>query len=189
MTAQQRRKVESDIRFNVSKFGSGMLHPQVVKVLDERLKDFRIYSMAKRFDMGNLWALYADRHQGYCLEFANVGPLFGNAKDVNYRDSKEMAILATDPGLEDGDFFFCKTLEWKCEDEVRIWFPRNFGDKVRFDPEWLTRIILGKAMSEENRTTIRAWAKERKPQLTVATTKYDATKRAIVLNVRPKEEH
>ena len=132
--------------------------------------------------MGNLWALYADRHQGYCLEFENVGPLFRNAKDVNYRDSKEMAILATDPGLEDGDFFFCKTLEWQCEDEVRLLFPRNLGDKVRFNPEWLTRIILGKAMSEENRTKIRAWANERKPKLTVATTKYDATKRAIVLN-------
>jgi hypothetical protein len=181
MTPQQLREEESKIRFNVNKFGSAMLHPQVVKVLDERLKGFRVYSMAKRFDMGNLWALYADRHQGYCLEFANVG-LFGNAKDVNYRDSKEMAILAADPSLEDGDFFFCKTLEWKCEDEVRLWFPRNFGDRARFKPEWLTRIILGRAMSEENKTKIRAWAKERNPQLTVATTKYDATKRAIVLN-------
>ncbi len=181
MTIQQLQEQESIIRFNVRKHGTATLHTDLVQVLDERLKGFRVYSMAKRFDMGNLWALYAGRHQGYCLEFENVGPLFGSAKDVNYRDSKEMAILVTDPGLEDGDFFFCKTLEWKCEDEARLLLPRNAGDKTRFDPEWLTRIILRKAMSEENRAKIRAWAKERKPELRVATTKYDATKRAIVI--------
>jgi len=38
-----------------------------------QLKDFRIYSMAKRYDMGNLWALYADGHRGYCLEFEKRG--------------------------------------------------------------------------------------------------------------------
>jgi len=54
--------------------------------------------------------------------------------------------------------------------------------KVKFDdPTWLTRIILGKAMSEENKNTIRLWAKERKPELAVATTYYDATQRAIRL--------
>jgi len=40
---------------------------------------------------------------------------------------------------------------------------------------------LGKAMSEENKNSIRLWAKERKPELAVATTYYDAIQRAIRL--------
>jgi hypothetical protein len=36
-------------------------------------------------------------------------------------------------------------------------------------------------MSEENKNNIRLWAKERKPELVVATTYYDATQRAIKL--------
>lgn len=58
---------------------------------------------------------------------------------------------------------------------------KDGGSKVKCDPAWLTRIILGKAMSEENRSTIRLWARERKPELAVATTYYDATQRAIKL--------
>jgi len=72
--------------------------------------------------------------------------------------------------------------EWSCEDEVRLVLPRKDGRiKVKFDPAWLTRIILAKATSEENKNTIRLWAKERKPKLAVATTYYDATQRAIRL--------
>ena len=126
--------------------------------------------------------MYADGHRGYCLEFENVGPLFEHAKDVNYLDMKDMEISLTDPSLFNADFLFCKSREWSCEDEVRLVLPRNDGRmKVPFNPIWLTRIILGKAMSEENKNTIRLWTKERKPELAVATTYYDATQRAIKL--------
>jgi hypothetical protein len=85
-------------------------------------------------------------------------------------------------GLLSGHFLFCKSRDWSCEDEVRLVLPRNDGRiKVKFDPVWLTRIICGKAMSEENKNTIRLWAKERKPELAVAITYYDATQRAIKL--------
>jgi hypothetical protein len=138
--------------------------------------------MAKRYDMGNLWALYADDHRGYCLEFQNVGPMFQQAHDVNYLDLKDMEIQITDPSLLSGHFLFCKSREWNCEDEVRLVLSRKDGrTKVKFDPAWLTRIILGKAMSEENKSKIRLWAKERSPELAVATTYYDATQRAIRL--------
>jgi hypothetical protein len=105
------------------------------------------------------------------LEFENVGPMFEHAKDVNYLDLKDMEISVTDPSLLSGHFLFCKSREWSCEDEVRLVLPRKDGRiNVKFDPVWLTRIMLGKAMSEENKNTIRLWAKERRPELAVATT-------------------
>jgi hypothetical protein len=182
MSPQELAHQEKVIRYNVHSHGPAALHPSIVKILDSELKGFRIYSMAKRYDMGNLWALYADGHCGYCLQFENVGPMFEHAMDVNYLDLKDMEISLTDPSLLSGHFLFCKTREWRCEDEVRLVLPRKDGRiKVKFDPIWLTRIILGKAMSEENRNTIRLWAKERKPELSVATTYYDATHRALKL--------
>jgi hypothetical protein len=182
MSPQELQHEEKVIRFNVHLHGPAALHPNLVQLLDDQLKEFRVYSMTKRYDMGNLWALYADGHRGYCLEFQNVGPLFEHAKDVNYLDLKDMEIAITDPSLFSGYFLFCKSREWSCEEEVRLVLSRNDRRiKVKFDPVWLTRIILGKAMSEENKNTIRLWAKERKPELAVATTYYDASQRAIRL--------
>lgn len=125
MSPQELQHEEKVIRFNVHSHGPAALHPSMVQLLDDQLKDFRVYSMAKRFDMGNLWALYADGHRGYCLEFENVGPMFGHAKDVNYLDLKDMEISVTDPSLLSGHFLFCKSREWSCEEEVRLVLSRT----------------------------------------------------------------
>ncbi len=170
------------LRETVRKHGPEALHPKVVEFMDAQLRDFRIYSMTKRYDMINLWALYADRHRGYCLEFENVGELFQHANDVTYLDTEQMEVSITDPALLDGYFFFCKTRDWSNEDEVRLVLGRKDGrKKVKFDPRWLIRIILGKQMSDEHRKQIRGWAKEREPELTVVDACYDPTHRAIKL--------
>jgi hypothetical protein len=182
MPPEELHHEEMVLRFNVHLHGPAALHPNLVKLLDGQLKDFRVYSMTKRYEMGNLWALYADGHRGYCLEFENVGPMFEHAKDVNYLDLKDMQISVTDPSILSGHFLYCKTREWRCEEEVRLVLSRNDGRiKVKFNPVWLTRIILGKSMSDENKNTIRLWAKERNPELAVSTTYYDAAERAIKL--------
>jgi len=180
MSPRELEHEEKVIRFNVRLHGPAALHPSIVQLLDTQLKDFRVYSMAKRYDMANLWALYADRHRGFCLEFENVGDLFEHAKDVNYLDSDQMEISITDPALRGGYFLFCKTRNWSNEDEVRLVLARNDGrSKVKFKPQWLTRIILGKEMSEEHRKQIREWAKQREPELTVVAAYYDAIQRTI----------
>jgi len=182
MPKEELQKNELIIRYNVRNHGPAALHPSLVQSLDTQLKGFRVYSMSKRFDMGNLWALYADGHRGYCLEFQNVGPMFEHAKEVSYLDLKNMEVSVTSPELRKGYFLYCKTRDWECEEEVRLVLPFKDGrSKVPFNPDWLTRIILGKAMSEENKNTIRLWAKERTPVLAVATTYYDAIHRSIRL--------
>jgi hypothetical protein len=183
MSQDELSKHEAIIRFNVRFHGPTALHPNLVQLLDDQLKDFRVYSMAKRYDMGNLWALYADGHRGCCLEFENVGPLFEHAMDVSYLEMKDMEVGVNDAGLLKGYFLFCKTREWRCEEEVRLVLSRNDGrSKVKLaDPRWVTKIILGKGMSEENKNLISVWAKERKPELDVATTFYDPISRSIKL--------
>lgn len=181
LTPYEQREQAAIIRYNVRAHSPAALQPMMVQALDAELKDYRIYSLTKRYDKMNLWAQYAAQHRGYCLEFANEGPLFEHAKEVSYLDSAGMEILITDPAIKNGDFFFCKTRDWSNEEEVRLVLPRAKGKRVRIDPRWLTRLILGKDMSEADQKSVREWAKQRLPQLAVVSAYYDPVSRAIRL--------
>jgi len=84
--------------------------------------------------------------------------LFKFAKDVIYEDSARVDITRKEH--LNGFWFFCKRTEWSNEEEVRLVLPRRKGSKVKIDPTWLTRLILGKNMSEAHEHEIRKWAKE-----------------------------
>jgi hypothetical protein len=107
--------------------------------------------MSKRYDNLNLWAKYAGDHSGYYLEFTNERPLFENARDVLYTDSLvEMDV--NNPDHKNGLWFYCKRRsDWSNEEEVRLVLPRGKGSKVKIDPRWLKRLILGKNFGGEAR--------------------------------------
>lgn len=76
-------------------------------LLFDELKATKIYSLTKRSNHMGMWAKYADDHCGYCLEFANEGDFFGQAKEVVYTDTIELDV--TKQEQIGGWFFFCKT--------------------------------------------------------------------------------
>ena len=174
-----RTREEFIIHYNVLRHGVKKLQRMFSQGLNEELQDYRIYSLSKRYDNMGLWAKYADSHAGYCLEFVNDGPLFERAMDVKYDDSVQVDI--TNPDQRNGYWFFCKRTEWSNEGEVRLVLPRGKGSKVKIDPHWLTRIILGKNMSEENQRVIRKWAEERQPRLAIANAYYDEPEQVLCL--------
>ncbi len=168
------------IRYNVRLHGPSALQPIIVRILDKELEGYRIYSMTKRYDRMNMWALYAGNHRGYCLEFENTGDLFCHAKDVAYLEPSEMEIFIDDPTLRKGYFFFCKTKDWSSEDEVRLIQSRvDPNNKLKINAKWLTRIIIGKDMTSENEAQVREWAKQREPELAVTKASYEAVSRSI----------
>lgn len=177
--AAQRRE-EEIIRYNVHKHGCATLMRGLSSSLNAELKDYRIYSLSKRYDNLGMWAKYAADHSGYCLEFVNEGPLFAHTLEVIYGDSIQMDV--TKPEHRSGYWFFCKRQEWSNEEEVRIILLRGQGKKVKIDPRWLTRIILGWHMSKENQAMIREWTKQRVPELTVVSAHYDEVDQAIRLS-------
>lgn len=77
-----RAREEFVIYYNVLRHGVSRLQRLFSQGLNEELKDYRIYSLSKRYDNMSMWAKYADNHGGYCLEFANEGPLFEHAMEV-----------------------------------------------------------------------------------------------------------
>lgn len=157
--------------YNLPRFGNGWCIKKLSQSLNEQLKGYRIYSMSKRYDNLSMWAKYADNHSGYCLEFVNEGPLFEHALEVIYTDAIEMDV--TNPKHRTGYFFFCKNPDWSNEEEVRLILARNCGTKVKIEPRWLTRIILGWRILEKHQTLIREWARQRVPELGVVNAYYD----------------
>lgn len=170
---------EAIIKFNVHLHGPQAMMREMSRLLNAELAGYRIYSLSRRYDNLSLWAHYAAKGTGYCLEFTNSGPLFERAMDVIYGDGVEMDV--TNPQHRNGFWFFCKRLEWSTEEEVRLVLPRNRGTKVKIEPSWLSRIILGPSMPTASRSQIRAWADERVPELAVVDAYYDDLQQRLML--------
>ena len=78
-------------------------------------------------------------------------------------------------------FLYCKRPDWSNEEEVRVVRMRHSVGHDKIQPEWLTRIILGKAISLEHETMIRQWAEQRRPALTVVKAHFDYADQTIKL--------
>jgi len=151
------------IDFNARRFGPGLVLSQIMPILYQQFEDFRIYSLSKRCDNLHLWNRYAGVHTGYCLAFRN-DEAFLPAFEVRYKD---IALDITDPEQLQPYFLFYKTKSWRKEEEVRMIAQRNADANVTFEPRLLTRLILGREIAPTAAATIRAWAGDRKPPLTI----------------------
>jgi hypothetical protein len=180
LTPEAKKREALTISFNVRHHGLETIQRLLAQSLNKELEGYRVYSLSKRYDNLSLWAKYAAGHSGYCLEFANEGDLFEFAREVMYRDSALMDVA--NPEHRSGWWFFCKRQEWSNEEEVRVVLPRGQGSKVKIAPRWLTRVILGRNMSGADRKSIREWAKQREPEMTVVDACYDELDQTIKLN-------
>ena len=163
---------ESKIRTRIRTLGLEPDQRVLSKILNEGMGEFRVYSLSKRFDNFSLWAKYAADHGGYCLEFANEGPLFGEyVAEVIYGEYAPFDVI--DSNNRSADFLVYKRPEWSNEEEVRLIRTPGSNPEVRIKPQWLTRIILGKDMLPDNQKQIRDWAKQRQPELAVVQAYFD----------------
>jgi hypothetical protein len=105
--------------------------------------------------------------------------LFEKAIDVIYGEAFQVDVTVR--AQLNGFWFFCKRPDWSNEEEVRLDLPRRKGSKVKIDPRWLTRLILGRNVSEGHEQIIRAWARQRKPDLAVVKARFDPVDQVIKL--------
>jgi Protein of unknown function (DUF2971) len=166
------QEAESEIRSRLASLGIEWFMRELSKILNEQMEAFRIFSLSKRYNNLSLWAKYAANHTGYCLEFKNEGPLFGvNTNEVVYAEYAPFDL--NDAKSRDAGFLVHKRPEWSNEEEVRLIRARGSGPQVMIQPQWLTRFILGKDMSSENKKQIREWAQQRQPELVVVQASFD----------------
>lgn len=171
LTGAAQSKVSRIIGHNIRFHGVDAIRRRASEMLNEHTTRYRILSLSKRWNNLSLWAKYADNHTGYCLEFANVGRFFEHAVEVVYIDAIPMDVNNREHRT--GYFFYCKTPDWSNEEEVRLIGLPASSPLLKIEPCWLTRIILGKDMSGDDRKKIQVWAQARVPQLTVVQAYFD----------------
>lgn len=120
-------------------------------------KDMLCFSLSERFDIPNLWGLYAESNSGFVIGFNADADWFKNKKDtsktrlhkVQYFDGFNAEIL-DNPDVAFGS----KTTTWSYEqewrmycglDDIEITYPANPDPiyLITFPPEIVTSIIVG----------------------------------------------
>ena len=164
LTYQDRAKDAAIIRFNVRQLGADSWIRGLRGSLDPLLQRFRIYSLSERPNNSHMWRNYAGNHTGYCMEFQNKEPL-GPIFEMRYANG--LALDITGPDRFEPYFLFYKTKRWENEEELRMIAQQGADSNALFDPQRLTRIILGRSISEQYGAIIRQWAGLRKVPLCV----------------------
>ena len=135
-------------------------------LIHEVLNNHGIFCMSEKRDDILMWSHYSDNHRGFCLEFPHEG-MFKMAKKVFYTDS-----------FPDLDYFQCtqtemmegvlltKAASWSYEGEWRI-LQRNITPGVHSfkKPDFLTGVIFGLWMPDEDKQKIRKWVEQGKHQV------------------------
>ena len=147
-----------------------ILNKEWWKTLNEHTgKTYGLFCLSKRPDNLALWAHYADDHRGYCLEFANLGNL--NVYEVSYGNKLPFSL---DPCInqqtKNVEFLYTKAPEWEYEQEARI---LDKPGVMKFPPNFLKSIILGKNISETHMNMIIDWCKVREVKLQVKKAKFN----------------
>jgi hypothetical protein len=127
-----------------------------------------VFCLTGKRDNLLMWAHYADKHRGFCLEFeaSPPGSFFSNAEPIQYeKDYPTVRMFTADKEDWGKESFLTKFIEWKYEDEWRL-TSRELGH-LAFPPELLTGIILGCKITSKHTEMIRDWVSNRKQPIKI----------------------
>lgn len=167
------------IAATVDKFGIDLLHKEMSQILHEQLdNNHRVYSLSKRWNNMNLWAMYADNHKGYCIEYLNDG-VFRSAYEVKYADTINAIDISNKETLN-ALFFFHKKQDWIGEEEVRIVTPSTVKMPLEIEPELVVSVIIGKNMTKANEELIKDWCSKRALAVKLYRAEYDVLSNELI---------
>jgi hypothetical protein len=108
-----------------------------------------------------MWAHYADKHQGLCLEFDGSCncKFFGVAQPVEYEDYTPI-LLHEDKEHQMNRAILTKSKHWSYEKEYRIFRPDKAGQSMDYPVELLTGIIFGCRTPPAVRASVKQWVRE-----------------------------
>ncbi len=108
-----------------------------------------------------MWAHYADKHKGLCLEFDGSSncKFFGKAQSVEYEDHTPIP-LHENAERQMTRVILTKSKHWLYEKEYRIVKPNEAGKNIDYPVELLTGIIFGCMTPDKVRASVKQWVKE-----------------------------
>ncbi len=108
-----------------------------------------------------MWAHYADKHKGLCLEFDGSSNciFFGEAQPVEYEDHTPIS-LHEDKERQMARVILTKSRHWSYEKEYRIFRPETASQNISYPVELLTGVIFGCMTPGEVRASVKQWVKD-----------------------------
>ncbi len=108
-----------------------------------------------------MWAHYADKHKGLCLEFDGSGncKFFGDAQPVAYEDYTPIP-LHENAEHQMRRVILTKSKHWSYEKEYRIFKREKAGKNIDYPVELLTGIIFGCMTPDKVRADVKQWVQE-----------------------------
>jgi hypothetical protein len=108
-----------------------------------------------------MWAHYADKHKGLCLEFDGSSNciFFGEAQPVEYEDYTPIP-MHQDRERQMSRVILTKSRHWSYEKEYRIFSPETANKIVSFPAALLTGVIFGCMTPDKIRVSVKQWIKD-----------------------------
>ena len=121
-----------------------------------------VYSVSATPNHLLLWSHYADGHKGLCLRFEHIVDLFPEvrlpgAHHIRYPERFPLVSEKADPREHVEATILTKPACWAYEEEWRFLDVENGHGWRRFDPKYLSGVIFGCRMEEEERRRVREW--------------------------------
>ncbi len=159
-----------------------------IKEINEFMQDNRVLCVTVHRDSEKMWSSYAENHKGIMLRIEpNVArdSKFQLFRPVEYRDKRPPLYddtLDFIAGSLFGDheaqirviiekIIYTKTLHWQHEAEYRLVIPLRKGEPpwnvLKYDPEEITELYLGLAMTREDKEDIVSKAKALNPEIKI----------------------
>jgi len=137
-----------------------VLDKLMAQAVDQIRGKIGVISLSASPDIPEMWDRYGDAYRGICLRFRDppdAKPMFSQARRVSYVPDRPRVEAVLEPGPTFIDaFLLTKTNDWACEQEWRLVDPKWTG-LACFQPASLDAIVLGAAISPQDRAHVLEW--------------------------------
>jgi hypothetical protein len=172
--ADIQQKIDATLREGHHKNSAwrGLHYKEFKKILEFEGDKLGVLCLSEKPDDILMWAHYADRHRGFCLQFDKAGLISWRfCAPVKYQKlypTFHKFIPLMEESRIDRLFLLTKSDHWKYEREWRVIVepPENGNPdnrKIHFPQEALTGIIFGVQMHECDKNKVRLWLKGKTP--------------------------
>jgi len=176
----KRKELRAKVREELHQLDDSGFRNDVRDSMMREMKTWGICCFSAVRDNILMWSHYANKHQGFCLKFANERsderfglelrndeqyqePMVSPPFQVEYLDTCPVANLIDDNISK--EIFLTKAKQWAYEEEWRMIVPHHLGP-WQFPPQYLTGVIFGCRMSDKHKEMIREWCRNREPTIT-----------------------
>ncbi len=130
-----------------------LLRSQIKRHVDAEMAEWGVLSLASRWDCVLMWSHYAEKHQGFCIEYDLDTHACSDLKPVTYKSNRSITVSdlidwkihnveAAKRSVLD-TYFFAKAPQWGYEEEWRDIYQMNGAKGALQSPFQVSGVYFG----------------------------------------------